>query len=74
MENDIEVRASYVAAIFRRMENVAENPFRPEDALFHEVDPIVEAYMKKPYPQSSHGSKGSTPVKSGSQAFVNGKH
>lgn len=58
----------------RRMENEAENPFRPEEQLFHEVDPIVEAYMKKPYPpRSTQTSPGATPVKSGNQAFVNGK-
>uniref|UniRef100_A0A0N5AU70 4Fe-4S ferredoxin-type domain-containing protein n=1 Tax=Syphacia muris TaxID=451379 RepID=A0A0N5AU70_9BILA len=56
-----------------KMENEAENPFRPEEQLFHEVDPIVEAYMKKPYPpRSIEGSPNGTPVKHANPAFTNG--
>ena len=33
------------------MENEHDNPFRPEDELYHHVDPIVEAYKTKPYPR-----------------------
>ncbi|VDK47873.1 unnamed protein product [Anisakis simplex] len=58
-------------ALVRRMENENENPFRPEETLFHEVDPIVEAYMKKPYPPSLSGSPTGTPVKSPNQAYIN---
>lgn len=54
------------------MENEMENPFRPEDTLFHEVDPIVEAYKRKPYPPSLPGSQNASPIKNGNQAFVNG--
>lgn len=60
-------------ALVKRMENEAENPFRPEEQLFHEVDPIVEAYMKKPYPpRSIEGSPNGTPVKHANPAFTNG--
>ncbi|VDM44853.1 unnamed protein product [Toxocara canis] len=59
-------------ALVRRMENETENPFRPQETLFHEVDPIVEAYMKKPYPPSLPGSQTGTPVKSANQAYING--
>ncbi|XGW22495.1 hypothetical protein V3C99_005041 [Haemonchus contortus] len=40
-----------------------ENPFRPEEVLYHEVDPIVEQYMQKPFPPSRPGSADNTPVK-----------
>lgn len=59
-------------ALVKRMENEIENPFRPEETLFHEVDPIVEAYKKKPYPPSLPGSLSSTPVKSPHPAYLNG--
>ncbi|VDN50049.1 unnamed protein product [Dracunculus medinensis] len=59
-------------ALVKRMENEMENPFRPEDTLFHEVDPIVEAYKRKPYPPSLPGSQNASPIKNGNQAFVNG--
>uniref|UniRef100_A0A915BQ80 Uncharacterized protein n=1 Tax=Parascaris univalens TaxID=6257 RepID=A0A915BQ80_PARUN len=59
-------------ALMKRMENETENPFRPEETLFHEVDPIVEAYMKKPYPPSLPGSQTGTPVKSANPAYING--
>lgn len=29
-----------------------ENPFRPDESLYHEVDPIVEAYRQRPFPPS----------------------
>ncbi|GMS99730.1 hypothetical protein PENTCL1PPCAC_21905 [Pristionchus entomophagus] len=47
----------------RKMENEHENPFRPEEHLYHEVDPIVEAYLHKPFPPSHPGSADGTPVK-----------
>uniref|UniRef100_A0A1I7WPP6 Transposase n=1 Tax=Heterorhabditis bacteriophora TaxID=37862 RepID=A0A1I7WPP6_HETBA len=40
-----------------------ENPFRPEEILYHEVDPIVEQYLHKPFPPSRPGSAQNTPVK-----------
>lgn len=40
-----------------------ENPFRPEEVLYHEVDPIVEQYMQKPFPPSRPGSAENTPIK-----------
>ncbi|EYB85692.1 hypothetical protein Y032_0293g1615 [Ancylostoma ceylanicum] len=40
-----------------------ENPFRPEEVLYHEVDPIVEQYMHKPFPPSRPGSAHNTPTK-----------
>lgn len=40
-----------------------ENPFRPEEHLYHEVDPIVEQYLHKPFPPSHPGSTHTTPVK-----------
>lgn len=40
-----------------------ENPFRPEEVLYHEVDPIVEQYMHKPFPPSPPCSPQSTPIK-----------
>ena len=40
-----------------------ENPFRPEEVLYHEVDPIVEQYLHKPFPPSHPGSAQTTPVK-----------
>lgn len=59
--------------IFRRVENeLTDNPFRPEESLFHEVDPIVEAYKRKPYPPSLPGSRNTTPVKGANQAYLNG--
>ncbi|CAI5438385.1 unnamed protein product [Caenorhabditis angaria] len=40
-----------------------ENPFRPEENLYHEVDPIVEQYLQKPFPPSRPGSAQNTPTK-----------
>lgn len=40
-----------------------ENPFRPEEVLYHEVDPIVEQYMHKPFPPSRPVSPQTTPIK-----------
>ncbi|VDN03681.1 unnamed protein product [Thelazia callipaeda] len=60
-------------ALVKRMENeLTDNPFRPEESLFHEVDPIVEAYKNKPYPPSLPGSQNSTPVKTANQSYLNG--
>ncbi|CAJ0954925.1 unnamed protein product, partial [Mesorhabditis belari] len=47
-----------------------ENPFKPQDLLYHEVDPIVEQYLHKPFPPSHSGSVNNTPVKHSS----NGHH
>jgi hypothetical protein len=33
-----------------------DNPFRPQEPLYHEVDPIVEAYRNRPFPPSPVGS------------------
>ncbi|GMR52600.1 hypothetical protein PMAYCL1PPCAC_22795, partial [Pristionchus mayeri] len=49
--------------VTRKMENEHENPFRPEEHLYHEVDPIVEAYLHKPFPPSHPGSADGTPVR-----------
>jgi hypothetical protein len=43
-------------SLVKRMENENENPFRPEETLYHEVDPIVEAYRQRPFPPSPTGS------------------
>ncbi|CAJ0568171.1 unnamed protein product, partial [Mesorhabditis spiculigera] len=40
-----------------------ENPFKPQEQLYHEVDPIVEQYLHKPFPPSHPGSANTTPVK-----------
>jgi hypothetical protein len=51
------------------MENESDNPFRPQEALFHEVDPIVKAYSQRPFPPSPTGSPvpppDLTPIKNG---------
>ena len=51
-----------MAFLFRKMAE-HENPFRPEEVLYHEVDPIVEQYLHKPFPPSHPGSAQTTPVK-----------
>lgn len=38
------------------MDHENDNPFRPEEALYHSVDPIVEAYKHRPFPPSPTGS------------------
>jgi len=44
-------------SFIRRMENEnVENPFRPQEPLYHEVDPIVEAYRQRPFPPSPSSS------------------
>lgn len=41
----------------KQTEHNVENPFRPEEQLYHEVGPIVEMYRQRPFPPSpSHGS------------------
>uniref|UniRef100_A0A183CAD1 Uncharacterized protein n=1 Tax=Globodera pallida TaxID=36090 RepID=A0A183CAD1_GLOPA len=41
----------------KRAEHDNENPFRPDEPLYHEVDTIVEAYRQRPFPPSpTHGS------------------
>lgn len=51
------------------MEHESDNPFRPEETLYHEVDPIVKAYSKRPFPPSPTGSPvpppDLTPIKNG---------
>uniref|UniRef100_A0A914DWW1 Uncharacterized protein n=1 Tax=Acrobeloides nanus TaxID=290746 RepID=A0A914DWW1_9BILA len=53
-------------ALLRRMDHENDNPFRPEEPLYHAVDPIVEAYKHRPFPPSPTGSPvpphESTPV------------
>jgi hypothetical protein len=41
-----------------------ENPFRPEDELYHQVDPIVEAFRTKPYGDMPSPLKSPPPVAS----------
>lgn len=53
------------------MENEHENPFRPDDELYHQVDPIVEAYKRKPY--GDFPSPVKTPPPAPSTAATNGK-
>ncbi|KAK0422057.1 hypothetical protein QR680_007339 [Steinernema hermaphroditum] len=51
-------------SLLKRMEQEnTENPFRPDEVLFHEVDPIVEAYRTKPYPPSNPSSPLASPTK-----------
>uniref|UniRef100_A0A5S6PC37 Uncharacterized protein n=1 Tax=Brugia malayi TaxID=6279 RepID=A0A5S6PC37_BRUMA len=72
-QNAAAVSSPPLPALVKRVENeLTDNPFRPEESLFHEVDPIVEAYKKKPYPPSLPGSQNTTPVRSGSQTYLNG--
>jgi hypothetical protein len=50
------------------MESEVDNPFRPEETLYHEVDPIVKAYSQRPFPPSPTGSpipQDLTPIKNG---------
>lgn len=51
------------------MENESDNPFRPQDTLYHEVDPIVKAYSQRPFPPSPTSSptppQDLTPIKNG---------
>uniref|UniRef100_A0A0K0CTP9 ZM domain-containing protein n=1 Tax=Angiostrongylus cantonensis TaxID=6313 RepID=A0A0K0CTP9_ANGCA len=47
-----------------------ENPFRPEEVLYHEVDPIVEQYMHKPFPPSRPVSPQTTPIKQQKDGFT----
>uniref|UniRef100_A0A0R3RPP5 Uncharacterized protein n=1 Tax=Elaeophora elaphi TaxID=1147741 RepID=A0A0R3RPP5_9BILA len=72
-QNAAAVSSPPLPALIKRVENeLTDNPFRPEESLFHEVDPIVEAYKKKPYPPSLPGSQNTTPVKGANQAYLNG--
>uniref|UniRef100_A0A0N4ZKB6 Pollen-specific leucine-rich repeat extensin-like protein 1 n=1 Tax=Parastrongyloides trichosuri TaxID=131310 RepID=A0A0N4ZKB6_PARTI len=50
-------------SLAKKMASETENPFRPQDQLYHEVDPIVEQYKTKPYPKSPTTSPSSTPSK-----------
>ena len=36
---------------YRRTEKEVENPFRPDESLYQEVKPIVEAYRHRPFPE-----------------------
>lgn len=50
------------------MEHESDNPFRPDESLYHEVDPIVKAYSRRPFPPSPTGSPippDLTPIKNG---------
>jgi len=47
------VVVSPILPTFKKMESEnVENPFRPQQTLYHEVDPIVEAYRQRPFPPS----------------------
>ncbi|KAI6178443.1 hypothetical protein M3Y98_00501400 [Aphelenchoides besseyi] len=55
-------------SLIKRMENETDNPFRPQETLYHEVDPIVEAYRTRPFPPSPTSSPvppDLTPIKNG---------
>uniref|UniRef100_A0A1I7S947 Uncharacterized protein n=1 Tax=Bursaphelenchus xylophilus TaxID=6326 RepID=A0A1I7S947_BURXY len=54
----------------RKMDSEVDNPFRPKDVLYNEVDPIVEAYKTKPFPPSPSGS----PIPQDLTPFKNGRH
>ncbi|EJD75254.1 hypothetical protein LOAG_17569, partial [Loa loa] len=69
-QNAAAVSSPPLPALIKRVENeLTDNPFRPEESLFHEVDPIVEAYKRKPYPPSLPGSPNTTPI--ANQAYLN---
>ena len=44
------------------MEKESENPFRPNDDLYREVGPIIEAYKNEPFPPSPSRSPHNSPV------------
>nr|CAD2183751.1 unnamed protein product [Meloidogyne enterolobii]CAD2187754.1 unnamed protein product [Meloidogyne enterolobii] len=51
------VNSPPLPSFMKKSEHENENPFRPDEQLYHEVDPIVELYRQKPFPPSpSHGS------------------
>ncbi|KAI6182515.1 hypothetical protein M3Y97_00388400 [Aphelenchoides bicaudatus] len=68
-ELPIQAISPPLPSLVRRMEHEADNPFRPEESLYHEVDPIVKAYSKRPFPPSPTGSPippaDLTPIKNG---------
>ncbi|KAM3720747.1 Glutathione S-transferase [Dirofilaria immitis] len=71
-QNAAAVSSPPLPALIKRVKNeLTDNPFRPEESLFHEVDPIVEAYKRKPYPPSLPGSQNTTPIKTTNQAYLN---
>uniref|UniRef100_A0A915IKY0 Uncharacterized protein n=1 Tax=Romanomermis culicivorax TaxID=13658 RepID=A0A915IKY0_ROMCU len=39
-----------------------DNPFRPNGVLSHEVEPIIEEYKQKPFPNSPNRSAANTPL------------
>lgn len=59
-------------SLLKRMDHEKENPFRPEDILYHEVDPIVEAYRQRPFPPSPTGSPVPPPASSSPKPMGNG--
>lgn len=59
-------------SLAKRMENEHENPFRPEEDLYHEVDPIVEAYLHRRVPSSQPGSANGSPLKTPPNVVQNG--
>uniref|UniRef100_A0A1I8BR30 Uncharacterized protein n=1 Tax=Meloidogyne hapla TaxID=6305 RepID=A0A1I8BR30_MELHA len=51
------VNSPLLPSFVKKAEHENENPFRPDEQLYHEVDPIVDLYRQKPFPPSpSHGS------------------
>uniref|UniRef100_A0A8R1TLE7 Uncharacterized protein n=1 Tax=Onchocerca volvulus TaxID=6282 RepID=A0A8R1TLE7_ONCVO len=72
-QNAAAVSSPPLPALIKRVKNeLTDNPFRPDESLFHEVDPIVEAYKTKPYPPSLPSSHNTTPVKTINQTYLNG--
>lgn len=48
-----------------------ENPFRPDESLYHEVDQIVEAYRQRPFPPSPCSSPTpSLPLANGHTTYL----
>ncbi|TKR95009.1 hypothetical protein L596_009233 [Steinernema carpocapsae] len=62
-EGPIETTVVHTSYTRRMEQENTENPFRPEEVLYHEVDPIVEAYRTKPYPPSNPSSPINSPIK-----------
>ncbi len=44
------------------MEEEKDNPFRPDDEIYHEVEPIVEVYKTHPFPRGMENPDGPHPA------------
>jgi len=72
---NLTVNSPGLPSITKRMERESDNPFRPDEYLYHEVNPIIEAYKNRPFPPSpdknSHSPNLKQPVASPSLSAVN---